>query len=103
MREELFLANLAPDAFISAVHRAGTINTEFGPVTVDAALFDTGAISASYISQTFFRTHRAELAPYVREVRGWVKLAAKQSVVSITNSLILSVTFMDTKGKPHTA
>ena len=40
MREELFLANLAPDAFISAVHRAGTINTECGPVAVDAALFD---------------------------------------------------------------
>ena len=40
MREELFLANLAPDAFISAVHRAGTINTQFGPVAVEAALFD---------------------------------------------------------------
>jgi len=103
MREELFLANLSPEAFIAAVHRTGTINIRDGTLAVDSALFDTGAVSASYISETYYRANRAELEPYKRAVRGWVKLAAKQSVVPITTSLLLSVTFMDSRGTPHTA
>ena len=103
MREELFLANLSPDAFISAVHREGTIDTDMGPLPVLGALFDSGALSASYICQTFFELHRALLEPYARPVRGFVKLAAKETVVPITHSLLLNVTFTDSRGKIHSA
>jgi hypothetical protein len=99
----MFLANLSPDAFISAVHRTGTIETDVAPLVIDAALFDTGALSASYICQAFFELHRALLEPYSRPVRGFVKLAAKKSVVAISHCLLLSVTFTDGKGKLHRA
>ncbi len=103
MREELFLANLSPDAFISAVHREGTIDTDMGSLHVGGALFDTGALTASYICSTFFELHREQLQPYARSVRGFVKLAAKESVVPISHSLLLSVSFKDSRGKTHSA
>lgn len=74
-----------------------------GPLEISAALFDTGALSASYICASFFEKHRAQLEPYSRSVRGFVKLAAKQSVVPISHSLLLSVVFEDSEGKPHSA
>jgi len=103
MREELFLANLSPDAFVSAVHREGTINTDMGPLKVSGALFDSSALSASYIAKSFFDSNRAQLEPYARPVRGFVKLAAKESVVAISHSLLLNVTFVDGSGKNHSA
>jgi hypothetical protein len=103
MRRELFLANLSPDAFVSAVHRAGTIVTDVGPLEISAALFDSGALSASYICAAFFEKNRAQLEPYARPVRGFVKLAAKKSVVPISQCLLLSVVFRDSAGKHHSA
>jgi len=94
---------LSPDAFISAVHRTGTINTDMGPLAIDGALFDTGALSASYICQNFFELHRDTLEPYSKPVRGFVKLAAKKTVVPITHSLLLPVTFTDSKDNTHSA
>ena len=103
MRRALTLANLAPDAFISAVHRAGTIDTDMGPLWVNGALFDTGALSASYICNKYYEEHRAQLEPYARPVRGFVKLAAKEAVVPISTCLLLSVTFVDSSGNTHSA
>eukprot|EP01034_Spumella_vulgaris_P043416 gene43416-53917_t len=51
-----------------------------GPLVIAGALFDTGALSASYICSAFFELHREQLAPYSKPVRGCVKLAAKKDV-----------------------
>lgn len=74
-----------------------------GPLVIAGALFDTGALSASYICKTFFELHREQLAPYSQPVRGCVKMAARKDVVKVSNSLLLSITFIDGKGNPHTA
>ncbi len=67
------MANLSSDAFISAVHREGTINTDVGPLVICGVLFDSGALSASYLSQAFYDSHREQLEPYTSSVRGFVK------------------------------
>ena len=99
----MLLANISSDAFISAVHREATINTDVGPLEISGVLFDTGALSASYLSQSFYDLHREQLEPYTTGVRGFVKLAAKKTVVPISLCALLTVTFIDTNNNAYTA
>lgn len=97
------MANISSDAFISAVHREGTINTDVGPLEIRGVLFDSGALSASYLSQAFYDLHREQLEPYTSTVQGFVKLAAKETVVPISLCALLTITFIDTNNNTHTA
>lgn len=97
------MANLSSDAFISAVHKEGTIHTDVGSLTIHGVLFDSGALSASYLSSSFYDLHAAKLEPYISSVRGFVKLAAKKTVVPINKCALLTVTFTDTQNLIHSA
>lgn len=66
-------------------------------------LFDTGALSASYISEQYVNSYREELAPFIRQARGAVRLAAQNVVVPITEVLHLTVVFTDDSGQDHRA
>lgn len=99
----MLLSHLSSDAFISAVHREGTINTDVGDLVIRAVLFDSGALSASYLSQSFYGLHREQLEPYTSSVRGFVKLAAKETVVPISQCALLTITFIDTNNNTHSA
>lgn len=97
------MANITSHCNQRAVLREGIISTDIGPLVIHKVLFDTGALSASYISLAFFKSHRACLKPYARPERSGVRLAAKDILVPITMSLLLPVSFQDSLGKVHTA
>lgn len=86
-----------------AVHREGQIILDTSILPIESVLFDTGALSASYISKQYVDTHREELAPFIREARGSVRLAAQNVVVPITEVLHLTVVFTDDCGQEHRA
>jgi len=103
-REELVLANIADTRnYMRAVHREGRIILDTASLPIESVLFDTGALSASYISKQYVDTHREDLAPFIRQARGAVRLAAQNVVVPISEVLHLTVVFTDDSGQEHRA
>lgn len=86
-----------------SVHREGSIILDTSVLPIESVLFDTGALSASYISKQFVDAHREELAPYIRPARGAVRLAAQNVVVPIAEVLHLTVVFVDDSAQEHRA
>jgi hypothetical protein len=101
--EELFLANMPAQFYVRSVHRDGLIQLDTGTLGVSRVLFDTGAITASYISESYVNAHRAQLEPYLQPTRGKVRLAADNHTVAVSEAALLEVTFCDTQGTAHTA
>ncbi len=101
VREDLFLSNLSDMDFVRAVHRTGHFRLDDGELVVSDSLFDTGALSASYVSKTYVDEHRSQLNPYLFAVRGAVRLAAKKVVVPINEVLCSTVVFRDAQGRDH--
>jgi hypothetical protein len=101
--EELFLANIPSHFFVRSVHRTGSITVDSAVLPVAAALFDTGATTASYLSAEYVEKHREALGPYLQPARGAVRLAAHDHVVHITHAARLSVSFTDPHGVIHSA
>lgn len=87
--------------FVRAVHRTGLFRLDDGELVVSDSLFDTGALSASYVSKTYVDEHRSQLNPYLFAVRGAVRLAAKKVVVPINEVLCITVVFRDAQGRDH--
>lgn len=103
VREDLFLANMSAQWFIRCIHRKGQVHTDQGDFDVEDVLFDSGATTASYISEDIVRQHGGLLEPYLEPVRGSVKLAAKDHSVSIRHRALLDVTFIDNNDNEHRA
>lgn len=103
IQEELFLANLSTDSFFRAVHREGVIKLDVADLHISKALFDTGALSASYIAQDFVYAHQEAFDPYLQEVNGTVRLAAENHTVQIRQAALLTVQFNDAVGQQHSA
>lgn len=101
--EDLFLANMPAHFFVRSVHRDGKVLLDDGSLPVTNVLFDTGAITASYISEDYVKTHRAQLEPYLQPTRGRVRLAAENHEVQVRELALLTVVFRDTKDRDHTA
>jgi len=101
VREDIFLANLSSIDYVRAVHRSGFFKLDVCELLVPDSLFDSGALSASYVSQTYVDRHRTELEPYLHPVRGAVRLAAKKDVVQINEVLHVTVAFRDAQGRDH--
>jgi hypothetical protein len=102
-REELFLANMPAQFYVRSVHRDGHIKLDTGSLGVTRVLFDTGAITASYISEGYVAQHRAQLEPYLQATRGTVRLAADNHTVTVSEVAVLEVTFCDAQGAAHSA
>jgi len=61
--------------YIDKIHRNGKIFLHGEPpIVIPRALFDTGALSANYISQELVDRHRDSLGHCIRKVRGHVCL-----------------------------
>jgi hypothetical protein len=101
VRKDLFFANMPSDWYVRAIHREGKIETDAGNLTVHSALFDSGALTASYISDAYVAEHLHLLEPYLQSAKGTVRLAAEDHTVSITQCANLEVSFSDTSGKVH--
>lgn len=61
---QLILANLPPNRHLTSIHRAGCIRVDGKDVPV-TALFDSGAVSASYVSEEFVKANNKELKQYL--------------------------------------
>ena len=91
-------------AIMKAVHHSGAIATMDGTtISVENALFDSGALSGSYINRRFVRIHKDALAPFRVKVQSRVKLADNETVLDLDEAYILSVTFTDKNGDCCTA
>ena len=100
----MYLANVYnPDWFIRIVHKQGKILTDSGVILINSALFDSGALGASYISKHIVDTNIEALRPYIRTAKGTVKLAADGHLVQITQAVLLDVLFCDQEGCEHKA
>ena len=89
LRDKLLLANMSPEWFIRAVHRSGRVILDTETLDVDLALFDSGAIGASFISEHFVNKHFSVLEPYIEKARGRARLAADDHEEHIRRSLLL--------------
>lgn len=67
------------------------------------ALFDTGALHGSYMSQTFFKTHKKILSPFVSSVDTCVTLADNKTNIKISSVASLPVSFLDSSDESHSA
>ncbi len=73
-------------------------------IDVIAALFDTGASSSNYMSETFLQTNITVLQPYIRNHKSNVKLGDNKTMISITKILKdVTIAFTDTDGYEHLA
>ena len=70
-------------------------------VTVPNVLFDSGALSGSYISNTFVEKHCDVLQPYLRKVSGDIRLAVEGFKVPIEHTLCLQMSFVSPSGKRY--
>ena len=92
------------DWFFNVVHRAGHFVLPEGHLLkVPRALFDSGALGASYISEQFVSDNAKILNPLLDIARGSVKLASSHHVVAITHSILLVTQFADSTGRTHSA
>ena len=96
--------NQYANIFFKAVHHDGFVLLKNGAkLKVSAALFDSGALGASYVSEGYLKKHKTQLSPYLVPVNGRVKLAAEDHWVEVTKALDLNVCFTSTDGKCHKA
>lgn len=90
-------------SLLSPVHRHGIINPNSdNPISVDNALFDTGALHASYISGQLIDCNPS-LKALRREYNGIVTLADNSSISKITHVIDLAIQFLSATGVPHCA
>jgi hypothetical protein len=67
------------------------------------ALFDTGALHGSYMSQIFFKNHKNLLSPFVSSVDTCVTLADNKTNIIISSVASLPVSFLDSLEVSHSA
>jgi hypothetical protein len=91
--QNVFSEAVPEAALFKAVHHEGVIETMSAAAVKAAALFDTGAVHGSYISQKWVEKHRAALQPFIVQCKCRVKLADNETQIDIDEYAILTVTF----------
>ena len=90
--------------YIDKIHRSGKMLPYGEPsIPVCRALFDTGALSANYLSQELVDRHRDILSPCIRKVRGQVCLGDNETTVEVSETLVVTVQFTGQDGSLHSA
>ena len=85
-------------ALLKAVYIGGEIVLDQVSLTVDKVLFDSGALSGSYIDKSFVDEHRKVFENSLKSCNISVKLADNKTVASITEVAVLKLRFVrDTK------
>jgi hypothetical protein len=89
------LLNAIPEASIlSPVHREGFIELGDTDIVVNNALFDTGALHGSYISQNFVYKHLDKSKPFLKSCNAVVKMADNKTSMKLENIVRLAVLFI---------
>lgn len=102
MSQQLCMSELPEIATLPSAITKGTINMpEGGRILVNRVLFDTGALHGSYISAEFARSIPEIWKKRVRN-KATVRLADNRTLIDITHTVNLSVTFADSEGNEHT-
>jgi hypothetical protein len=84
------------------MHCAGVIKLpDDRQLTLQKAMFDSGALHGSYIASSYVAEHRDELEPLIRRCNILVTLADDETVHRIEEVVRLNVQFVDSDGKPH--
>lgn len=100
---ELTLANISALDLVKFVYHGGKLLLDNGVLQVENVLWDTGALHASYISETFLDANFESLSPYVQYSKSHIKMASGAQRIPITRHLILPTSFADYSGIEHTA
>lgn len=88
---------------ISPMHRHGTVHCiKDTTVEVSNALFDCGALHASYMSSNFYDANKDNLSP-ITAVTGYVKLGDQKTLCPLRGSVNAEISFLDVQGNTHTA
>jgi hypothetical protein len=93
-----------PEASLAkAVHHVGVVATSDGSdLVIKNVLFDTGAVHGNYVTQSFVLKNYNALKSFRESRKNRVRLADKKTVVEINEAYVLSITFKDRNGSPHT-
>ena len=98
---EALLHFLAPESQPRApVHRVislGLSGNDSDPSGL--ALFDSGALHASYVRKTYVDKHREELAPHLSSCNAQTRLADSSTLVTVTEQLSVPVTIVGPDGE----
>ena len=66
-------------------------------------LYDSGAITSSYISHNFVESNRELLSPFLSKIDGRVKLGDNETIVAVIEELTVTVAFVDLDGTEYSA
>jgi hypothetical protein len=92
-----------PESFMArAVHHEGQIMLLGDELLrIIDALFDTGALHGSYISQAYADANQHLLKDFLVKRKNRVRLADNETVLEVNEAYILSVMFVDAEGTRH--
>lgn len=100
---ELVLANIQAHDIVRFVYHGGKFILDTGELIVPAALWDSGALHASYMSQDYLDKHMDVLEPYLESCRSHVRMAAGDQRLEITQHVVLPIVFCDDAGAEYRA
>ena len=86
---------------IPLMHKIGYVIVKEDTYHINRCLFDSGALSDNYISQTFVDANADIFKDYILESKSTVKLGDSKTTVNITHIVTLEVSFQDTNNATH--
>ena len=102
--QQLYYSSVPEASLFTAMFRPAVLHPpDAPPLDVPRVLFDTGALHASYMSEEFFRKHKALLAPLQIGKKGCVKLADNKTFVNTASTVTLPISFKDASNVEHKA
>ena len=85
------------------MHKTGYVIIDNIPIICHEALFDSGAQSDNYISQSYVDSNSDYFTPYILEHNTSVRLGDSQTIVNITHIITLPISFLDNNAITHNA
>lgn len=85
------------------MHMTGYVIDNSETYIIDSCLFDTGASSDNYISDTYVTKYISIFKPYILAHNSTVKLGDSTTKVNITHIITLNISFLDNNSITHEA
>ena len=99
LRLDSYCNTMKLDWLVDQIHRKGCIVAGNKDLPLQDVLFDTGAVSASYISSRVVEKYKKYLEPYKRDCKGVVRLGATGHSVDVNEYYELELLFRSDNGK----
>jgi hypothetical protein len=93
----ILLMNMCPEfKYSSAMYsKAVCVISLVNQVVVEKVLFDTGSLTANYVSSAFVEQHGGHLKNFVYQHKSKIVLASKNNIVLATEAITLNLKFTD--------